>query len=133
MKNHTGTHVLNHCLRQVLKDVDQKGSLVAPDRMRFDFTAKQAMTSDQIKAVEDLAQSIIDSNSPVYAKECPLASAKNINGLRAVFDEAYPDPVRVVCVGIPVEKLLDDPNSELGHSTSVEFCGGTHLRYGFEG
>lgn len=48
MKNHTGTHVLNHCLRKVLENVDQKGSLVAPDRMRFDFTAKQAMTSEQV-------------------------------------------------------------------------------------
>lgn len=61
----------------------------------------------------------------MYAKEAPLAAAKAIQGLRAVFDETYPDPVRVVSIGIPVEQLLDDPNSAAGALTSIEFCGGT--------
>lgn len=62
---------------------------------------------------------------PVYAKDCPLAAAKAIQGLRAVFDETYPDPVRVVSIGVPVEELLADPAGPAGSLTSVEFCGGT--------
>lgn len=61
----------------------------------------------------------------MYAKEASLAAAKAIQGLRAVFDETYPDPVRVVSIGVPVEDLLADPNSTAGALTSVEFCGGT--------
>ncbi|KAK6036014.1 threonine/alanine tRNA ligase second additional domain protein [Cooperia oncophora] len=127
MKNHTATHVLNHALRCVLTDSDQKGSLVAPDRLRFDFTNKQAMTIKQVKEAEEIVQSIIDTREPVYAKEAPLPQAREITGLRAMFDENYPDPVRVVCVGVPVEKLLSDPKSGAGLKTTVEFCGGTHL------
>uniref|UniRef100_A0A914HAD1 Alanine--tRNA ligase n=1 Tax=Globodera rostochiensis TaxID=31243 RepID=A0A914HAD1_GLORO len=128
MKNHTGTHVLNYALQKMLVNVDQKGSLVAPDRMRFDFTSKQALGADQVKKVEEEAQKLIDTNEPVYSRACGLAEARDINGLRAVFEEAYPDPVRVVSIGVPVERLLDDPTSEFGQKTSVEFCGGTHLR-----
>lgn len=61
----------------------------------------------------------------VYAMEAPLAQAKAIQGLRAVFDETYPDPVRVVSIGVPVEDLLKDPESTAGSLTSIEFCGGT--------
>uniref|UniRef100_A0A915EI58 Alanine--tRNA ligase n=1 Tax=Ditylenchus dipsaci TaxID=166011 RepID=A0A915EI58_9BILA len=128
MKNHTGTHLLNHCLQKVLENVDQKGSLVAPDRMRFDFTAKQALTAQQLKQIEEYATEVIGTQRPVYARECSLAEARQIRGLRAVFDETYPDPVRVVSIGVEVEKLLEDPSSDLGSSTSVEFCGGTHLK-----
>jgi len=128
MKNHTGTHVLNYSLMKILNEVDQKGSIVLPDRMRFDFSAKGALTTQQVKDVEEVAQKLIDTHNPVYARECKLSEAKEINGLRAVFDEAYPDPVRVVCVGVPIEKLLENPKSDLGLTTSVEFCGGTHLK-----
>jgi len=129
MNNHSGTHILNFALRQVLSgDADQRGSLVAPERLRFDFTNKSAMTPAEIKKVEDIANDMINKNQEMYAKEAPLAVAKTIQGLRAVFDETYPDPVRVVSVGIPVEKLEADPNSPEGTKTSVEFCGGTHLR-----
>ena len=62
---------------------------------------------------------------PVYAMNATLAEAKAIQGLRAVFDETYPDPVRVVSIGIPVQDLLADPNSAAGSLTSIEFCGGT--------
>ncbi|CAJ0955028.1 unnamed protein product, partial [Mesorhabditis belari] len=127
MKNHTGTHVLNFALQKTLNDVDQKGSLVAPDRMRFDFTAKQAMTTKQVRAAEELAQSVIDKRSPVYAQNASLAQAQQVNGLRAVFGEAYPDPVRVVAVAVSVDELLNDPTGDKGTSTPVEFCGGTHL------
>ncbi len=129
MNNHTGTHVLNYALRKVLTaEADQKGSLVAPDRMRFDFTANKALTVEQVKSVEVAANELISKNDEVFAKESPLAVAKTIQGLRAVFDETYPDPVRVVSIGIPVDKLESDPTSPAGSKTSVEFCGGTHLR-----
>ena len=89
MKNHTGTHVLNYALQKVLTTVDQKGSLVAPDRMRFDFTSKQALGVEQVKRVEEAGQQLIDTQETVYSQECALAKAKEIKGLRAVFDEVF--------------------------------------------
>lgn len=131
MNNHTGTHILNYALRQSLEsngEADQRGSLVAPDRLRFDFTASKAMTIGQVKKTEQIANQMIEKNVEIYAKDTPLALAKAVQGLRAVFDETYPDPVRVVSIGVPVETLIKDPNGPLGNSTSVEFCGGTHLK-----
>uniref|UniRef100_A0A2K5DP58 Alanine--tRNA ligase n=1 Tax=Aotus nancymaae TaxID=37293 RepID=A0A2K5DP58_AOTNA len=128
MSNHTATHILNFALRSVLGEADQKGSLVAPDRLRFDFTAKGAMSTRQIKKAEEIANEMIEAAKPVYTQDCPLAAAKAIQGLRAVFDETYPDPVRVVSIGVPVSELLDDPSGPAGSLTSVEFCGGTHLQ-----
>jgi alanyl-tRNA synthetase len=127
MKNHTGTHVLNYALRKVLQETEQKGSLVAPDRLRFDFTAKQAMTPEQVKQTEQLSNEVIFKNETVFAKNAPLASAKSVNGLRAVFEEQYPDPVRIVSVGVPVDELLNNPEGDSATKTPVEFCGGTHL------
>ncbi|KAF3817658.1 hypothetical protein GH733_012945 [Mirounga leonina] len=113
---------------QVWLFIDERGSLVAPDRLRFDFTAKGAMSTQQIKKAEEIASGMIEAAKPVYTQDCPLAAAKAIQGLRAVFDETYPDPVRVVSIGVPVSELLDDPSGPAGSLTSVEFCGGTHLR-----
>uniref|UniRef100_A0A0R3RRY6 Alanine--tRNA ligase n=1 Tax=Elaeophora elaphi TaxID=1147741 RepID=A0A0R3RRY6_9BILA len=127
MKNHTGTHVLNFALRKVIGEVEQKGSLVAPDRLRFDLTSKQPLTYEQIRMVEKESQMLIDTNATVFAKNASLAEARQINGLRAVFEEAYPDPVRIVSVGVPIEKLLENKDSDLAVNTAVEFCGGTHL------
>ncbi|XP_028814155.1 alanine--tRNA ligase, cytoplasmic-like isoform X1 [Denticeps clupeoides] len=128
MSNHTATHILNFALRGVLGEADQRGSLVASDRLRFDFTAKGAMTTAEVKRTEQIASELICDAKPVYAMEAPLAEAKAIQGLRAVFDETYPDPVRVVSIGIPVTDLLADPNGAAGSLTSIEFCGGTHLQ-----
>ncbi|XP_020668302.3 alanine--tRNA ligase, cytoplasmic isoform X2 [Pogona vitticeps] len=128
MSNHTATHILNFALRAVLGEADQRGSLVAPDRLRFDFTAKGAMSTEEIRKAEETVNQMIQEAKVVYAKDCPLAAAKAIQGLRAVFDETYPDPVRVISIGIPVEDMLDDPSSPAGAITSVEFCGGTHLQ-----
>ncbi|OAD58004.1 Alanine--tRNA ligase, cytoplasmic [Eufriesea mexicana] len=129
MSNHTATHALNYALRKVLgTEVDQKGSLVAPDRLRFDFTNK-AMTMEQIRKVEEITCDMIKKNEKVYAKESNLALAKTIQGLRAMFEETYPDPVRIVSIGIPVEDLEKDPLGPGALQTSVEFCGGTHLHY----
>ncbi|KAK2723795.1 hypothetical protein QYM36_002215 [Artemia franciscana] len=128
MANHTGTHILNFALMKTLGDeVDQKGSLVAPDRLRFDFSKKSAMTTKQILETELKSQEVIKQNNEIYFKDSNLSTAKSIQGLRAVFGETYPDPVRVVSIGVPVEKLEADPNSPIGLSTSIEFCGGTHL------
>jgi len=128
MKNHTGTHVLNFALRDVLKETDQKGSLVAPDRLRFDFSAKGAMTAAEVKCCEEIANNMVSRNEEVFAKETALSTAKAIQGLRAVFDEVYPDPVRVVSIGASVDSLEADPTGPAGSVTSIEFCGGTHLR-----
>ena len=128
MNNHTGTHVLNFALRKVLGEVDQRGSLVAPDRLRFDFTHKTALKIDEVKQVETICEESVNQKLNVYAKETPLAVAKAIQGLRAVFDETYPDPVRVVSVGKPIEDLIADPNGPSAFDYSVEFCGGTHLK-----
>jgi alanyl-tRNA synthetase len=127
MNNHTGTHILNFGLRKVVGDVDQRGSLVAPDRLRFDFTSKGALKIDEVKRVEAVCEEAVNNKLNVYAKETPLAIAKAIQGLRAVFDETYPDPVRVVSVGKPIEDLISDPNGPAAFDYSVEFCGGTHL------
>lgn len=128
MSNHTATHILNFALRGVLGEADQRGSLVAPDRLRFDFTAKGALSTGEVRRTEEIACALIREAKTVYAMEAPLAKAKAIQGLRAVFDETYPDPVRVVSIGIPVEELLQDPDSAAGSLTSIEFCGGTHLQ-----
>ncbi|CAK7903357.1 alanine--tRNA ligase [[Candida] anglica] len=126
--NHTGTHVLNYALREVLGDtVDQKGSLVNPEKLRFDFSHKQALTPKELGAVEKISNEYIKSNKQVYAKEVSLAQAKEISGLRAVFGETYPDPVRVVSVGVSVDDLLATPENDAWSKVSIEFCGGTHV------
>ncbi|XP_022668441.1 alanine--tRNA ligase, cytoplasmic-like isoform X1 [Varroa jacobsoni] len=128
MRNHTGTHVLNYALRRVLSaDADQRGSLVAPERMRFDFTSNRPMTAAEIRQAEEAASELIWKNGNVFAKDSSLAQAKAVKGLRAVFNETYPDPVRVVSIGVPVDELLANPDRGDALNTSVEFCGGTHL------
>lgn len=126
MNNHSATHALNYALRSVLgTETDQKGSLVAPNRLRFDFTNKSAMSPVQVKKTEDIIGEIVQENKQIFAKESNLAVAKTILGLRAMFEEAYPDPVRIVSVGVPVEELEKNPLGDHGNHTSVEFCGGT--------
>ncbi|KAL6774483.1 TSA1 [Auxenochlorella protothecoides x Auxenochlorella symbiontica] len=128
MPNHTYTHVLNWALREHLGDhVDQKGSIVQPDRLRFDFSNNGPVAPEALAAIEATTRSFIARDERVYAQEVPLAQAKGIHGLRAMFGEAYPDPVRVVSVGRSVEQLLADPGAEGNRAYSVEFCGGTHL------
>jgi alanyl-tRNA synthetase len=111
--NHSMTHVLNAALRQVLGDsVGQRGSLCNDEKLRFDFSHKKAMTIDELKRTEEICQNIVRESLPVKAKTMSLSDAKAIEGVRAVFGEVYPDPVRVVSVG---------------EDTSIEFCGGTHV------
>lgn len=127
--NHTGTHVLNFALREVLGDgIEQRGSLVAPDKLRFDFSHKGGVTPAELEKIEDICTKYIRQNCQVYAKDVPLELAHQIKGRRAVFGEIYPDPVRVVSVGVEVDELLQDPSNEKWREVSIEFCGGTHVK-----
>jgi alanyl-tRNA synthetase len=126
--NHTMTHALNFALRKVVgADVDQKGSQVTDEKLRFDYNASRPMTVEEVRRVDDLVNAIISRARPVYTRVTPLADAQQIKTLRAVFGETYPDPVRVVSIGVPVEELLAEPEKPEWDEVSVEFCGGTHL------
>ena len=120
MRNHTATHLLNWALREVLGEhVNQAGSVVAPDRLRFDFSHNQAVTDEQLAEVERLVNTWVVADEPVRDATLPLADALKIDGLRAMFGEKYPDPVRVIRVG--KGRKLE------GHKHPLELCGGTHV------
>ncbi|GAB4857858.1 hypothetical protein Ancab_015764 [Ancistrocladus abbreviatus] len=126
--NHTCTHMLNFALREVLGNhVDQKGSIVLPEKLRFDFSHGKPVQHEELRRIESIVNDQIKAELDVYAKEATLAEAMRINGLRAVFGEIYPDPVRVVAIGKKVEDLLSDPDNEEWLSYSAELCGGTHI------
>ncbi|KAJ8747292.1 hypothetical protein K2173_011557 [Erythroxylum novogranatense] len=126
--NHTCTHMLNFALREVLGNhVDQKGSIVLPEKLRFDFSHGKPVDPELLRKIESIVNEQIKSELDVFSKEATLAEAMRINGLRAVFGEVYPDPVRVVSIGRKVEDLLADPEKEEWTSISSELCGGTHL------
>jgi alanyl-tRNA synthetase len=111
-RNHTGTHVLHWALRQVLgSHVKQQGSLVAPDRLRFDFSHFEPVTDDQLRAIEDLANREILHNAPVRHFETTMDEARAMGAI-AFFGDKYGDVVRVLEAG----------------EHSVELCGGTHVR-----
>jgi alanyl-tRNA synthetase len=116
-RNHTATHLLHKSLRAVLGDhVQQQGSLVAPDRLRFDFSHGAAMTPEQLAQVSDLMNDAILDNLPVDASQRPYKEAL-AEGAMALFSEKYGDVVRVVRVGDPAQAPF-----------SVELCGGTHVQ-----
>jgi alanyl-tRNA synthetase len=125
--NHSATHLLHEALRQVLGlHVAQKGSLVSPDRLRFDFVHQKPMSADEIAAVEKLANEIVLENGPVETRLMALEDAK-ASGAMALFGEKYGDEVRVVSMGhiVPAEGgTASKPNK----AWSVELCGGTHAR-----
>ena len=126
--NHTGTHVLNFALREVLgEEVDQKGSLVAPDKLRFDFSHKAGVTDEELKKVEEISNKYIADDKEVFASDVNLPTARQIEGVRAVFGETYPDPVRVVSIGMAIDKLVSDVAAKDWRNYSIEFCGGTHV------
>ncbi|XP_026402527.1 alanine--tRNA ligase-like isoform X1 [Papaver somniferum] len=126
--NHTCTHMLNYALKEVLgPHVDQKGSIVLPEKLRFDFSHGKPIPPNDLRKIESTVNKQIDDEMDVYATEETLADAKRINGLRAVFGEVYPDPVRVVAIGRKVEDLLADPDNKEWLTISTEFCGGTHI------
>jgi len=118
-QNHSATHLLHEALRQVLGDhVAQKGSLVAPDRLRFDFSHPKPMSAAEIERVEDIANDVVLQNSPVTTRLMAVDEAI-ASGARALFGEKYGDEVRVVAMG-------EGGGNTMGWS--VELCGGTHVR-----
>ena len=118
-QNHSATHLLHEALRQVLGDhVAQKGSLVAPERLRFDFSHPKSMTAEEIERVEDIANDIVLQNAPVTTRLMAVDDAI-ASGARALFGEKYGDEVRVVSMGRGSGNTM---------GWSVELCGGTHVR-----
>src|SRR5215208_2016605 len=116
--NHSATHLLHEALREVLGDhVAQKGSLVAPDRLRFDFSHPKPVDDRELQAVEDIANRVLLQNEPVVTKLMAVDDAIE-SGARALFGEKYGDEVRVVSMG----------RREGNRGFSVELCGGTHVQ-----
>jgi alanyl-tRNA synthetase len=114
MRNHTATHLLHAALREILgPHVHQKGSLVAPDRLRFDFTHTQPVSAVELRRVEDIVNARVLQDTPVIAHpDVPMAEARE-RGAMALFGEKYGDRVRMVEVP----------------GFSLELCGGTHLTH----
>ncbi len=118
-RNHSATHLLHEALRQVLGDhVAQKGSLVAPDRLRFDFSHPKPISGAELEHIEDIANDMVLRNSKVVTHLMTVDDAI-ASGARALFGEKYGDEVRVVAMG-------ETGGNAMGWS--VELCGGTHVR-----
>jgi alanyl-tRNA synthetase len=114
-RNHSATHLLHFALRHVLGEhVQQKGSLVGPDRLRFDYAHGKSLTADEIAKIEDVVNEMVLANAEVKTQVLPIAEAKAA-GAMAIFEEKYGDVVRVLTM-------------DAGRYKSVELCGGTHAR-----
>ncbi|MDA7424231.1 alanine--tRNA ligase [Thalassococcus lentus] len=122
--NHSATHLLHEALRRALGDhVAQRGSLNAPDRLRFDFSHGKALTLAELKQVEEEVNAYIRQNSPVTTRIMTPDDARAI-GAQALFGEKYGDEVRVVSMG---QQAGSGKGSD-GQTYSLELCGGTHVR-----
>jgi alanyl-tRNA synthetase len=114
-RNHSATHLLHFALRHVLGEhVQQKGSLVGPERLRFDYAHGKTLTADEIARIEDVVNEMVLANVEVRTKVLPIDQAKAA-GAMAIFEEKYGDVVRVLSM-------------DAGRYKSVELCGGTHAR-----
>ena len=119
--NHSATHLVHEALREVLgTHVAQKGSLVAPERLRFDFSHPKPISPEELERVEAMANAIIVQNSPVTTRLMSVDDAI-AEGAMALFGEKYGDEVRVVSMGTGLE------GAKSGKPYSVELCGGTHV------
>jgi alanyl-tRNA synthetase len=120
--NHSATHLLHEALRQVLgTHVAQKGSLVAPDRLRFDFSHTKPMSAEELASVEDMANAYVVQNTPVETRLMALEDALE-TGAMALFGEKYGEEVRVVSMGVA------ESGPKANKAWSVELCGGTHVK-----
>lgn len=123
-KNHSATHLLQKALKLVLGDhVEQKGSLVTPDRLRFDFSHDAPMTAEQIAEAEKIVNDMINKGLVVRTDEMSLKEASE-TGAMALFGEKYKDTVRVVSMG---KGTSGDNAADFKKAFSVELCGGTHV------
>src|SRR6202020_767563 len=121
--HHSATHILHEALRQVLGDhIAQRGSLVAPERLRFDFVHQKPITDEELARVEDIANQVVLENDEVATRLMGVDEAREA-GARALFGEKYGDEVRVVSMG---RGAREHGANALGWS--VELCGGTHVR-----
>ncbi|MDI1261860.1 MAG: alanine--tRNA ligase, partial [bacterium] len=121
--HHSATHLLHEALRQVLGDhIAQRGSMVAPDRLRFDFVHPKPITAEELARVEDIANEVVLENDEVTTRLMGVDDAREA-GARALFGEKYGDEVRVVSMG---KQAREQGTNALGWS--VELCGGTHVR-----
>ncbi|MBR1211520.1 alanine--tRNA ligase [Bradyrhizobium sp. JYMT SZCCT0180] len=121
--HHSATHLLHEALRQVLGDhIAQRGSLVAPDRLRFDFVHQKPITAEELARIEDIANEVVLENDEVTTRLMAVDDAREA-GARALFGEKYGDEVRVVSMG---RQAREQGQNALGWS--VELCGGTHVR-----
>ena len=121
--HHSATHLLHEALRQVLGDhIAQRGSLVAPDRLRFDFVHPKPITPEELARVEDIANDVVLDNDEVTTRLMGVDDAREA-GARALFGEKYGDEVRVVSMG---KQAREHGSNTLGWS--VELCGGTHVK-----
>jgi len=119
--NHSATHLIHEALREVLgTHVAQKGSLVAPDRLRFDISHNKAISHDEIEQVEQMANEIVVQNGPVTTRLMSVDDAR-AEGAMALFGEKYGDEVRVVSMGIATH------GDKANRPYSIELCGGTHV------
>ncbi len=119
--NHSATHLLHEAMREVLgTHVAQKGSLVAPERLRFDVSHPKPMSADELKVIEDMANEIVIQNAPVSTRLMSVDDAI-AEGAMALFGEKYGDEVRVVSMGRAVR------GEKTGKAYSLELCGGTHV------
>ncbi len=121
--NHSATHILHECLRRTLGDhVAQKGSLVAPDRLRFDFSHNAPISAEDIAAIETGANDRVRENDTVDTRVMALEEARQ-SGARALFGEKYGEEVRVVSMG----RNRTEDGTPANTRFSVELCGGTHV------
>ncbi|PWJ85916.1 alanyl-tRNA synthetase [Pseudaminobacter salicylatoxidans] len=119
--NHSATHLVHEALREVLgTHVAQKGSLVAPERLRFDFSHPKPISAEELERVETMANEIVTQNSPVVTRLMAVDDAI-AEGAMALFGEKYGDEVRVVSMGTGLH------GDKAGKSYSTELCGGTHV------
>ena len=120
--NHSATHLLHEALREVLgTHVAQKGSMVSPDRLRFDFSHTKSVSSTEVAEIERLANDIVLQNEPVETRLMGVDEAREA-GAMALFGEKYGDEVRVVTMGTALE------GEKAGKTYSMELCGGTHVK-----